>query len=229
LALSSATVTLPARKIAPVVYSNGSGTVAQFTAWMTSQHAALWDDYCHRNGRNLTPCGLTSFYPLGPGMEAKAQSQGVSGFVAQDTSEGAITFVEYSYARNAGFPVAKVLNAANYYVEPQAGSVTVALLNAKIAPDLTQDLSQVYLNSDSRTYPLSSYSYMIIPKDTRQGSNFTEQKGRTLSEFAAYFLCEGSSRPTFWVIRLYRSTWCRPASTRSTRSPARLASSTATT
>ena len=185
-------LTLPARTIVPVVYSNGSGTAAQFTAWMANQYPALWDDYCHRNGRNLTPCGFTSFYPLGPGMEAKAQSQGVSGFVAQDSSEGAITFVEYSYARNAGFPVAKILNKANYYVEPTAGSVAVALLNAKIAPDLTQDLTRVYINTDPRTYPLSSYSYMIMPKDTT--AHFTNEKGATLSEFAAYFLCEGQQQ-----------------------------------
>jgi phosphate transport system substrate-binding protein len=161
---------------------------------MASQHGALWDDYCNRNGRRLRPCGFTSFYPLGPGMEAKAQSQGVSGYVAQDSSEGAITFVEYSYARNAGFPVAKVLNKANYYIEPKAGSVAVALLNAKIAPDLTQDLSQVYINPDPRAYPLSSYSYMVIPKDTSKDSNFTTEKGRTLSEFASYFLCEGQQQ-----------------------------------
>jgi phosphate transport system substrate-binding protein len=183
---------LPARKIVPVVYSNGSGTTAQFTTWMANQYGPQWDDYCHRNGRALTPCGFTSFFPPGPGMEAKAQSQGVSGFVAQDSSEGAITYVEYSYARNAGFPVVKVLNKANYYVEPKAGSVAVALLNAKIRPDLTQDLSQVYVNTDPRTYPLSSYSYMVIPKDTTQ--NFNTEKGRTLSEFASYFLCEGQQQ-----------------------------------
>ncbi|MGH3773172.1 MAG: phosphate ABC transporter substrate-binding protein PstS [Pseudonocardiaceae bacterium] len=178
-------LTLPAIKIVPVVYSNGSGTTAQFTAWMASQYPALWDGYCHRAG-----CGFTSFYPPGNGdMVAKNQSQGVAGFVAQDSSAGAITYVEYSYARNAGFPVAKMLNAANYYVEPKAGSVAVALLAAKIHSDLTQDLSQVYVNPDPRAYPLSSYSYMIIPKDATQ--NFDTNKGRTLSEFAAYFLCEG--------------------------------------
>ena len=182
---------LPPRKIIPVVYSNGSGTAAQFTAWMANQYPALWDDYCHHNGRSLTPCGFTSFYPLGPGMEAKAQSQGVAGFVAQDSSEGAITFVEYSYARNAGFPVAKLLNKANYYVEPLEGSVAVALLKAKLAPDLTQDLTQVYINPDPRTYPLSSYSYMILPKGPNPGSTFNDKKGATLSEFGAYFLCEG--------------------------------------
>ncbi|MGH3546630.1 MAG: phosphate ABC transporter substrate-binding protein PstS [Pseudonocardiaceae bacterium] len=185
-------LTLPARKIVPVVYSNGSGTAAQFTAWMANQYPALWDDYCHRNGKNLTPCGFTSFYPIGPGMEAKAQSQGVAGFVAQDTSEGAITFVEYSYARNAGFPVAKLLNKAGYFVEPTAGSVAVALLQATINPDLTANLTKVYVDRDPRTYPMSSYSYMILPKDTTSG--FNTNKGATLSTFAAYFLCEGQQQ-----------------------------------
>jgi phosphate ABC transporter phosphate-binding protein len=187
-------LTLPARPIVPVVYSNGSGTSAQFTAWMANQHPAEWDAYCHRVGRNITPCGFTSFYPHDNNMVAKAQSQGVAGFVAQDSSEGAITFVEYSYARNSGFPVAKILNKAGYFVEPTAGSVAVALLQAKIHQDLTQDLTQVYINGDPRTYPLSSYSYMILPKDTSPDSHFNIEKGRTFSEFAAYFLCEGQQQ-----------------------------------
>jgi phosphate transport system substrate-binding protein len=190
-------LTLPDREIVPVVYSNGSGTAAQFTAWMADQYPAMWNAYCHRVGRNITPCGFTSFYPHDNKMVAKAQSQGVSGFVAQASSEGAITFVEYSYARNAGFPVAKVLNKANYYVDPTAGSVAVALLNAKINSDLTQQLHDVYVGNDPRNYPLSSYSYMILPKDTSEtnpASHFNTEKGRTFSEFAAYFLCEGQQQ-----------------------------------
>jgi phosphate transport system substrate-binding protein len=85
-----------------------------------------------------------------------------------------------------------MLNAANYYVEPTAASAAVALLQAKINPDLTQDSDGVYVNPDPRAYPLSSYSYMIIPKDT--GGNFNTEKGRTLSEFAYYFLCEGQQQ-----------------------------------
>jgi ABC-type phosphate transport system substrate-binding protein len=100
-------LTLPARQIVPVVRSDGSGPTAQFTAWMASQHGALWDAYCHQAGRNVTPCGFTSFYPTTGTMIAKVGSQGVAGFVAQDSSEGAITYVESSYARNAGFPVSR--------------------------------------------------------------------------------------------------------------------------
>jgi phosphate ABC transporter phosphate-binding protein len=185
-------LTLPNRQIMPVVRSDGAGTTAQFTAWLASQYGGLWDDYCHQAGRNITPCGSTSFYPTIGNMQAKAGSQGVAGFVAQDSSEGTITYVEYSYARNAGFPVAKMLNQAGYYIEPKAANVSLALLNARIQPDLTQDLSQVYVNPDPRAYPLSSYAYMIIPKDTT--ANFNSGKGRALSDFAYYFLCGGQQQ-----------------------------------
>src|SRR5262249_58872214 len=132
--------------------------------------------YCRQAGRQV-PCGFTSFFPSIGSAQGKAGSQGVAGFVTQESSEGAITYVEYSYARNSGFPVVKVLNKANYYVEPTASSVAVALLKAKINPDLTSDLSQVYIDPDPRTYPLSSYSYMIIPRDTDPQYHFTEEKG----------------------------------------------------
>ncbi|HKR48692.1 MAG TPA: phosphate ABC transporter substrate-binding protein PstS [Pseudonocardiaceae bacterium] len=185
-------LTLPARKIVPVVRSDGSGTTAQFTRWLAARHASTWDAYCDKAGKKVKPCGFTSNYPLAAGMEAKAGSQGVAGFVAQGTSEGSITYVEYSYAKNASFPVVKVLNEAGYYVEPKASNVAVALLKAQIRPDLTSDLSGVYTDGDKRTYPLSSYSYLIMPKNNNQ--NFTNEKGRTLAEFASYFLCEGQQQ-----------------------------------
>jgi phosphate transport system substrate-binding protein len=47
--------------------------------------------------------------------------------------------------------VAKLLNKAGYFVEPTAGNVAVALLQAKLNPDLTADLSNVYVDPDPRT------------------------------------------------------------------------------
>jgi phosphate ABC transporter phosphate-binding protein len=185
-------LTLPARKIVPVVRSDGSGTTAQFTRWLAARHAGTWDAYCDRAGRRVKPCGFTSIYPLAVGMEAKSGSQGVAGFVAQNSSEGSITYVEYSYAKNANFPVAKVLNDAGYYIEPKAANVAVALLKAQIRSDLTSDLSGVYTDGDKRTYPLSSYSYLILPKNNNQ--SFTNAKGRSLAEFSSYFLCEGQQQ-----------------------------------
>ncbi|MBC7763398.1 MAG: phosphate ABC transporter substrate-binding protein PstS [Candidatus Saccharibacteria bacterium] len=189
---------LPGTPIVPVVRSDGSGTTAQFTSWMRSQYPSIWSAYCAKAGRSN--CGITSNYPTvaGSSFVAQSGSNGVAGYTAQTQSAGAITYVEYSYARNSGFPVAKVLNSAGYYTEPTASNVAVSLLSAVInedslSPDyLTSQLKSVYTSPDPRTYPLSSYSYMIIPTALENG--FTEDKGLTLADFASYFLCEGQQQ-----------------------------------
>lgn len=177
---------MPDKAIVPVVRSDGSGSSAQFSLWMSKQHSDLWT------------VGMRSQFPVPANGKAQNGSAQVAGYVSQGYGEGAITYVEYSYALKAGFPVAKVLNAADYYVEPTADSVAVALLQAQINTDaastdyLTQILDGVYNNGDPRTYPLSSYSYMIVP--TMVGGVFTTAKGSTLSTFASYMLCEGQQQ-----------------------------------
>ena len=191
-------VTLPDRAVVPVVRSDGSGSTAQFTLWMATKYKSLWNNYCAKVGRD--ECGQTSFFPIptSGGMVAQPGSQGVSGYVAQKANEGTITYVEYSYALKTNFPVAKVLNDANYYVEPTASNVAVGLLGAKINQNknssmyLTQELGGVYNNKDARAYPLSSYSYIIVP--TSEQSSFTTAKGSTLAAFSNYFLCEGQQQ-----------------------------------
>ncbi len=192
---------LPARKIVPVVRSDGSGTTAQFSRYLATRYQSLWDAYCRKAGRS-TPCGITSQYPTvnGSGFVAQAGSVNVAGYVAQSTGEVAITYVEYSYALNAGFPVVKLLNQAGYYVEPTARNVAVGLLKATINKDtrslnyLTQNLDGVYANPDPRAYPMSSYSYMIIPTGPDGQGAFTNAKGYTLAAFADYFLCQGQQK-----------------------------------
>ncbi len=198
IAADNPKLALPAIQIVPVVRSDGSGTTAQLTSWMRNQYPSIWSAYCVAAGR--ANCGITSNFPVVAGSAFVGQqgSDGVAGFVAQTRSVGAITYVEESYALNARFPVAKILNAAGYYTEPNASNVAVSLLAAVIntdptSPDyLTSQLSGVYANTDPRTYPLSSYSYMIIP--TALEGSFTENKGLTLADFASYFLCEGQQQ-----------------------------------
>ncbi|MFE9876452.1 phosphate ABC transporter substrate-binding protein PstS [Streptomyces sp. NPDC005784] len=188
---------LPHRTIVPVVRSDGSGSTAQFTMWMANQHKSLWQSYCRKVGRSGA-CGQTSYYPTVSGMIAQSGDLGVAGYVAQNYGEGAIGYVNYSYALNAHYPVAKVLNHAGYYTEPTPQNVAVSLLKAKINTDkgsadyLTQKLDGVYNDSDRRNYPLSSYSYMILPLKV-QGT-FTKAKGKTLGAFSYYFMCQGQQQ-----------------------------------
>ena len=195
IARDNPTLALPSRTIVPVVRSDGSGSSAQFSLWMSKQHSALWAAF---KCAGQTPCGLTSQYPTPPGGKAQSGSLGVAGYVSQDYGEGAITYVEYSYALKSGFPVASILNASNTYVQPTGAAVAVALQKAVIntdaaSPDyLTQNLDGVYNAADPTAYPLSSYSYMIVP--TALTAIFSAQKGATLSTFANYMLCEGQKQ-----------------------------------
>jgi len=186
---------LPARKIVPVVRSDGSGSTAQFTLWMIKQFPSLWNTYCNASGR-APACGETSFYPTVTGMIAQNGDLGVAGYVAQGYAQGAIGYVQYSYALNAKFPVAKILNASGYYTEPTPQNVAVSLTKAKVdttdtdpSKYLTQDLTDVYGDQDPRNYVLSNYSYLILP--TKVQGNFTAAKGKTLAAFSYYAMCQG--------------------------------------
>ena len=199
IAADNPSLALPAIPIIPVVRSDGSGTSAQFSAWMINQYPAIWSAFCVKANRPAG-CGITSNYPTisGSAFVAQSGSTGVAGYVNQPNYVGAITYVEYAYALNNHAPVAKILNKAGFYTEPTAANVAVSLLGAQINDDesstdyLTQKLQGVYNNADPRTYPLSSYSYMIIPTALEYG--FTNNKGLTLAAFANYFLCEGQQQ-----------------------------------
>jgi ABC-type phosphate transport system substrate-binding protein len=189
---------LPAELISPVVRSDGSGDTAQLTGWMNATQGSYWTAYCAVVGRN--PCSPTSAYPIQPGtnMIGQAGDLGVAGYVSQAQAEGAIGYVPYATALETGFPVAKVLNAAGYYTAPTAGHVGVSLLKAQINNNPsdplfgTADLSQVYTDTDPRTYELSYYSYMILPTDLTLG--MTTDKGFTLGAFGQYLLCQGQQQ-----------------------------------
>jgi hypothetical protein len=99
-----------------------------------------------------------------------------------------------------------VENRAGYYVQPTQYNVAVALTQARIvgctnsgtcSPKgvsansyLTQNLDNVYTFKDKRTYPLSSYSYMLIPTSSTD-KRMTPPKRQTLADFLSYDLCTG--------------------------------------
>jgi ABC-type phosphate transport system substrate-binding protein len=191
-------IVLPARKVVPVVRSDGSGATGQLTLWMISKYPDLWNAYCQKSER-APACGETSFYPTITGMISQAGDLGVAGYVSQGFAEGAIGYVNYSYALGTQFPTVKLLNSAGFYTEPTPQNVAVSLLKSKINTDesnpakyLTQDLSGVYNDTDPRSYQLSSYSYLILP--TKLAGQFTEDKGKTLGAFSYYALCQAQQQ-----------------------------------
>ncbi|GAB4006971.1 phosphate ABC transporter substrate-binding protein PstS [Nocardioides ultimimeridianus] len=184
---------LPDIPIIPVVRSDGAGASAQFTLYMQHQTPSVYCPFIrsrlHLSGSD---CPSVSFYPAFGNSKAQVGSNGVANYVSASYGEGSIGYVEYAYAKRIDFPVVGLLNKAGYYAQPTAGNVAVALTRAKINKDLTQNLASVYDNPDPRAYPMSSYSYMILPTTT--AAPFNTDKGKTLSTFANYFLCQGQQK-----------------------------------
>ena len=182
----------PKLAITPVVRSDGSGTTAQLTTWMDAEYPEVWRPYFGKSG-------YTSYYPRKGRMLAQSGSDQVMNTISGFAGNGTIGYVEYAYPLNKDYPVVKVLNEGGYYVEPTQYNVAVALTKARINEDessplyLTQILDGVYNATDPRAYPLSSYSYMIIPTGASD-QRMTTAKRQTLGDFMYYSLCEGQAK-----------------------------------
>ena len=182
---------LPSLRIIPVVHSEGSGSTAQFTQYMATEYTSLWKAF---TGKPV----FTEYYPPPTGGKGIAQSgsDGVMNYVASSGANGAIGYDEYSYPLAKNFPVAKLLNRAGYYTLPDQYNVAVALTHAQIDMNprsptyLLQTLTNVYTASEKPAYPMSSYSYFLIPTaadDTRM----TTAKRQTLVDYLYYSVCQG--------------------------------------
>jgi phosphate transport system substrate-binding protein len=190
---------LPSLPITPVIRSDGSGATFFFTRWLSHMFPSEWNSFCQRVHPGISPpCGQTEFYPQFGNAKAENGSNNVVTYITSTYGNGSIGYDEYAYALNSHYPVVKLLNSAGYYVLPTASNVAVALTKAQINEDphskdfLQQDLDSVYTFKDPRSYPLSSYSYLIVPRSgTHLPTNFTASKGRSLSTFINFLLCGG--------------------------------------
>jgi phosphate ABC transporter phosphate-binding protein len=181
---------LPGIAIVPLVHSEGSGSTAQLTTYFNSVYPAIWQPYYGKSG-------FTEYYPKsGNNMIAQNGSDQIINYATSSAANGVITYDEYSYALAKNFPVVKLENAAGYFTLPTQYNVAVALQKAAINSDptspnyLLQDLTQVYRYSDNRTYPLSSYSYMIIPTG-KADPRMSTAKRQTLVDYLYYSVCQG--------------------------------------
>ena len=178
---------LPAKTIIPVVRSDGSGTSAQFSAYLARTSGSDWSRFASAQG---IPNAATSNYPQFGSAVASKGSDGVANYVAGgSTGVGSIGYVETGFAVQRGFPVVAVKNASGNFALPSAANVAIALTKATLNSDNTQNLDGVYANTNKASYPISSYSYMITPT-----TGLNPDKGAVLGKFMLYFACAGQQK-----------------------------------
>jgi phosphate transport system substrate-binding protein len=185
-------VALPSLPITPVVQSEGSGSTYQLTSWFNQEFPSIWQPFAGQ-------AGPTEYFPRQGDQIAQNGSNSAMNYVASSQANGSIGYVEYSYPLSVNYPVALVLNSAGYYTLPTQYNVAVALEDAQInmdtsSPDyLLQNLDNVYTDTDPRTYPLSSYVYMIEPTGTYPSPEpkVTTPMRQALADFEYYAICQG--------------------------------------
>jgi phosphate transport system substrate-binding protein len=174
-------------QIVPVVRSDGSGTSWQLSSYMRFMQGSAWAAFMSRAHLPNQP---VQFWPNFGAAVGQQGSDGVANYIANpSTGPGSIGYVEYGYALARRFPVTYVRNSSGHYVYPTSVNDATALHHATFNSDNTQNLTGVYRCPEVNCYPISSYSYMIVPTTT--ADPFTTEKGVVLGKFIEYFACAG--------------------------------------
>lgn len=164
---------LPHAAILVIHRADGSGTTSIFTSYLSSVSAS----WSAKAGHDLTVN-----WPTGTGAVG---SQNVLRDVQQQP--GTIGYLELSYARHVGLPVASIQNQAGEFVVPSPASAALAI-NA-FADALAQDPRTPVVNppaSARGAYPISGLTYVLIPRDDR-----TIGEQRAFRDFIAYAISQG--------------------------------------
>ena len=173
IAAENSGVTLPAKAITVVYRSDGSGTSAVFTDYL-SKVSAEW--------KEKVGTGTSPKWPIGLGAKG---NEGLTGQVKNTPST--IGYTELAYAVQNKLPVAQIKNAAGNYVTPTIDAVTAAAAaSAATTPD---DLRVSITNAaGADVYPISSYTYILVYKDQKDA-----RKGKALVDFLWWGIHDGQA------------------------------------
>lgn len=149
---------LPGRKIIPIYRAESSGTTNIFTEYLSKRSG----DFKSAIGPSKEPT-----WQEGIGLGQKG-SDGVAGFVK--ANEGAIGYVELSYAEGMKIPYALIRNRAGEFIAPTPEAVTAAAA-AAMQEERTEEPYSLHELTYSLTdaegeesYPIAALSYAILAK-----------------------------------------------------------------
>jgi phosphate transport system substrate-binding protein len=160
---------LPAKDIAVVYRSDGSGTTSVFTEYLASVSPA-WKD--------KVGVGKSVKWPVGLGAKG---NEGVAGQVK--TTPGAIGYVELAYAKQNNMQAAAIKNKAGDFVQPEIAAITKAAEGVELKEDLTASI----VNTEGKgAYPISAYTYILVYDDAKDAT-----KGQELTKFLWWAIHDG--------------------------------------
>ncbi len=166
-------VDLPGTDIAVVTRSDGSGTTNIFTTYLASV-SETW--------KSKVGAGTSVKWPVGIGAKG---SEGVAGQVKQ--LEGAVTYVELSYASQNQLATAQIKNSAGTFVAPSAaGATACANAAAQTMPDDLRIMIAGCAGDDPAIYPVSGFSWVVLYTDQKDAT-----KGQALVTVLDWLIHDG--------------------------------------
>jgi phosphate transport system substrate-binding protein len=167
---------LPAADITVVHRSDGSGTSAVFTDYL-SKVSSEW--------KEKVGSGTSPNWPVGLGGKG---NEGVTGQVKQ--TPNTVGYVELAYASQNKLPVALLKNSSGNFVEPSLEAVTAAA--AEAVATTPEDLRVSITNAaGAQAYPIASYTYILAYKEQKDAA-----KGKALVDFLWWGIHDGEKFAT---------------------------------
>lgn len=144
-------VSLPAKGIAVVHRSDGSGTTFNFATYL-SRVSADW--------KNSVGADTSIEWPTGIGAKG---NEGVASNVSQ--LSGAIGYVEYAYAKQNHLTYARMVNHAGKKVEPDADTFRAAAASADWVGAAKNDFYVLFLDSPGQNaWPIAATTFVLVYK-----------------------------------------------------------------
>ncbi|NOJ30219.1 MAG: phosphate ABC transporter substrate-binding protein PstS [Nitrososphaeraceae archaeon] len=172
--------TLPSDDIIVVHRSDGSGTTFVWTDYLSSI-SPDWE--------KLVGKGKAVGWPVGIGAPG---NEGVSNAIKG--TQNTIGYIELNYALTTNTPYAFVQNKEGNFVEPSVNSIMEAVrAQATSLPSGDGVWTNITLvNADGQnSYPIASFSYILLDKELTKNPNISEQKAKTMIDFLSWAITEG--------------------------------------
>ena len=173
-------VSLPGEDIIVVHRSDGSGTTYVWTDYLSNISTA-WNEQIGRGKSVQWPTGIG-----GPGNEGVANA--IRG------SPNTIGYIELAYALTTQMPYAYLQNQAGKFIEPTLESTRAAV--AATAPTLPKgDASWEHISvvnaPGGDSYPVASFSYLILFKELSTNPSIDQAKAKALVDFMSWAITDG--------------------------------------
>lgn len=175
-------VQLPDKSITAVHRSDGSGTTYAFTDFLSTVNAK-WKSTVGSSTSVQWPVDKTA-----SGVGASGNS-GVAGTVFN--TPGAVGYVDVIYAVQQDLGVGAVRNAAGNFILPTLQTVRYAAANATGTPNPADLRMHIVNAAGAQSYPISTYTYILIYKDMSANPNTSQAKAKALTNFLWWIIHDG--------------------------------------